>query len=151
MLVQMKKYTLLLLFFILGLVLGCDSRPRVQWEDFSEAKIAEARQAGKPVLIDFYAAWCGPCMVMKNTTFRDTRLIAALQPIVRLKADMSFSRSEKNQTIINQYRVSGFPTLILLGPGGNEMTRFGFVRAHELLRILKRYENELGTTIRTTE
>ncbi|MBI4387990.1 MAG: thioredoxin fold domain-containing protein, partial [Candidatus Omnitrophica bacterium] len=94
-------------------------------------------QAGKPVIAYFYAAWCGPCMMLKYHTFSDPKIIQALEPFVRLKADLSFTESEKSREIANLYQINSFPTVVFFDARGKETFRFsGFVNSEQLISIL---------------
>ncbi len=138
----MKALRILLL---IGLVsAGCKPGPQVQWEPYSQESIDAALKSRKPAVIDFYAAWCGPCMEMKETTFRDPGVIEALEPFLRLKADMSFNRSEKIEKISNQYDINGLPTMIFFDASGNQERLTGFVSAERLLTMVNQFKQKHG-------
>ena len=47
--------------------------PGVTWTPFSDDVLKEATRLKRPVVIDFYAAWCAPCRELDETTFHDRR------------------------------------------------------------------------------
>lgn len=76
---------------------------------------AHAIRSGIPLLVDFWAAWCGPCRQMAP---QFTAAAADLEPLVRLgKLD-----TEAEPAIAGRYGIRSIPTLILIS-GGREMTR----------------------------
>lgn len=88
------------------------------WESNLATALAKARQTGKPVLVDVYADWCGPCQKLA-ASFRDPRVSGLLQKgFVAVKVD-----ADADAATTRKYKVSGLPTLLVLSPDGKELAR----------------------------
>ena len=53
----------------------------VKWTTFSDSVLAEAKESGKPVILDFYADWCPSCRHMDRITFHERSIIEPPQKI----------------------------------------------------------------------
>jgi thiol:disulfide interchange protein DsbD len=114
--------------------------PAVEWQPYSEATLAAARTAGKPVVLDFGADWCVPCHELDHNTFTDRAVAEGLAPFVRMKVD--FTRTDAPETIAlrDRYAIEGVPTIVFLGPDGQEVRAariFGFVPPRQFLERVK--------------
>ncbi|MDX9734316.1 MAG: cytochrome c biogenesis protein CcdA [Thermoanaerobaculia bacterium] len=87
---------------------------------YSDAALAEASAAGKPVVIDFFADWCLPCKELEKFTFTDPAVAKALDGWVLLKADLTKSASPEVAALRTRWNVQGVPTIVFLGPDGKE-------------------------------
>ncbi|MBI5445273.1 MAG: thioredoxin family protein, partial [Deltaproteobacteria bacterium] len=87
---------------------------------YSDAALAEAAAAGKPVVIDFFADWCLPCKELEKFTFTDAGVRKELEGWVLLKADLTKSGTPEVSALRTKWNIQGVPTLIFLGPDGKE-------------------------------
>jgi len=118
-------------------LLGGEPPVAIAWSQFSDRALAEARDAGRPVLIDFQAVWCIPCREMERTTFRDPEVVEAAREFAALKADVS-EEDDGTAALMSRFGVPGVPTYVLLDGHGEERRRFvGYVAAPDFHRALR--------------
>lgn len=82
--------------------------------------MAEAKAAGKPVLVDFYADWCVACKVLEEETLNQPEVLSALSSHVLIKADIT-EINDDSQRIMEQYQILGLPCLVFFDANGNEI------------------------------
>lgn len=77
--------------------------------------LEEARLAGKPVFIDFWASWCKNCKTMDKTTFKDEMVKARLKDYVFVKYIAEDPTNPETKAVMDHFAVQGLPTFIVLG------------------------------------
>jgi thiol:disulfide interchange protein DsbD len=92
-----------------------------------EAVMEDAAEQGMPVLIDYYADWCGVCVELDHKVWNQPEVIAASEQYITLKLDYTRSSPELEE-LRKKYNVGGLPTVLILGPNGNERDRFSSFR-----------------------
>ena len=85
---------------------------------------------GMPVLVDFYADWCGPCKTMAPILEQVAKNHSGKIKVIKINVD-------HNQAVAQQYRVQGIPTLILFYQGRILWRQSGVVPAQQLNQILE--------------
>ncbi len=84
----------------------------------------------KPVLVDFYADWCGPCKVQAPILDDVKQRVKDDATIIKIDID-------KNQKVATAYQVRGVPTLILFKNGEIRWRKSGVTQASDLERLIK--------------
>lgn len=92
----------------------------------------EIIQSEKPVLVDFFAEWCGPCKMMAPMLKEVKAAIGADATIIKVDVD-------KNPGAAAQYQVQGVPTLIIFQKGTVKWRQSGVVPAKQLLQVLQQF------------
>ena len=92
----------------------------------------EIIQSDKPVLVDFFATWCGPCKMMGPILKDVKEEIGDAATIIKIDVD-------KNQQAANDYQVQGVPTLILFKNGKPLWRQSGVVPKAGLVGVIKKF------------
>ena len=82
-----------------------------------------------PILVDFFATWCGPCKTMEPILQDTARQLGEKMKIVKVDID-------KNANAASKFQVRGVPTLILFQKGKILWRQSGVVPVHQLIQIL---------------
>ncbi len=77
----------------------------------------------KPVLIDFYADWCGVCVELDHKVWNKENVIDAAQAYIPLKLDYTKTNDEL-ESLRKKHGIGGLPTVMIVGPDGTERARF---------------------------
>ncbi|WP_205502012.1 thioredoxin [Rufibacter psychrotolerans] len=87
---------------------------------------------GMPVLVDFYADWCGPCKTMAPILQQVAQQYAGKLKVIKIDVD-------KNPAVAQQYRIQGIPTLLLFQEGKQLWRQSGVVPAHQLSQVVQQH------------
>jgi thioredoxin 1 len=82
-------------------------------------------RSDKPVLVDFYADWCGPCQTLSPVVQQVASSMGDKIKVIKVNVD-------KNQHAALRYRIRGVPTLILFYRGRELWRRAGLMTRREL-------------------
>jgi thioredoxin:protein disulfide reductase len=108
----------------------------IDWKPYSAELLANA---GKPVLLDFYADWCIPCHEMDNKTYTDPRVVEKARELVMVKVDLTKQGSEAVDKLVHEYAIVGMPTTTFFSPDGHQrgdLRQVGFVEADKMLNLM---------------
>jgi len=89
-------------------------------------------QSEIPVLIDFYANWCGPCKVLAPVLKEVKHELTDTIKIIKIDVD-------KNQTLAAKYQVRGVPTMILFKNGKQLWRQSGVLQKNDILAVINKH------------
>ncbi|MGM8362930.1 thioredoxin [Flavobacterium sp. ARAG 55.4] len=86
-------------------------------------------QSEKPVLVDFFATWCGPCKMLSPVLKEVKEQLGDEISIIKIDVD-------KNQQIAGLYQVRGVPTMILFQKGKQLWRQAGVLDKNSIIKII---------------
>ena len=87
------------------------------------------RSSRQPVVMDFWASWCGPCIMMSDTI--DMLAQAYQEKLIFAKVEVTF-----NQRIANEFKVKSLPTILIIQDGKEVKRHVGALSAEALDRFI---------------
>lgn len=131
------KWTFGAALLVLGAMMVMNlQKDGIEWEPYTNEKYAEAIENNQPVMMDFYADWCIPCLELERSTFTNTDVIEGTRNFKRFKVDMTNYESDNSQELRERFDVAGVPTIVFIGPDGEEIDDarvVGFLRAERFM------------------
>lgn len=96
------------------------------------ANFKDIINSDQPVLVDFFAEWCGPCKTMSPILKEVAEKVQGNAKIIKIDVD-------KNQQAATAYKVRGVPTLILFKNGKQLWRQSGVVQTNELVNLINQH------------
>lgn len=88
-----------------------------------------------PVLIDFFATWCGPCQMLSPVLKQVKDSLGDRVSVLKIDVD-------KNQQIAAKYQVRGVPTMILFQNGKQLWRQSGVLSKEEIIKTILEKSNK---------
>jgi thioredoxin 1 len=93
---------------------------------------AEVLKSDKPVLVDFWAAWCAPCYMVAPA-------LEAIADEYADRAKVGKLNVDENQSVTSRYQIRGIPTLLLFKNGEVQEQHIGVTSKDVIAKMLERY------------
>lgn len=93
------------------------------------SKFSDLINQETPVLVDFYAEWCGPCKMMSPILKEVKDNLKDRVSIIKIDVD-------KNQALAAKYQVRGVPTMLLFKNGKQVWRQSGMLQKDELINVI---------------
>ncbi|WP_179008073.1 thioredoxin [Winogradskyella forsetii] len=93
------------------------------------SKFSELINQDQPVLVDFYADWCGPCKMLAPILKQVKDELGAEVAILKIDVD-------KNQALASKYQVRGVPTMLLFKNGKQVWRQSGVLQKEEIIKVI---------------
>lgn len=91
------------------------------------SKFNDLINSDTPVLVDFYATWCGPCQMLMPVLKQVKDNMGERVKILKIDVD-------KNQELASQFQVRGVPTMLLFQNGKQIWRQSGVLTKDEIIR-----------------
>ncbi|MFA7084818.1 MAG: protein-disulfide reductase DsbD [Arcobacteraceae bacterium] len=101
---------------------------------------AAIKNSTKPIMLDFYAAWCVSCKELENITFKDVQVVEKLKEFTLIKADVT-NNTEEDKALQKRFGVFGPPALIFWNEKKEEVNEakiIGYKNAEDFLTIINK-------------
>jgi thiol:disulfide interchange protein len=105
----------------------------INWYTDMDKALKDAKAANKPLMVDFYADWCGWCKKLDKETYTNTDVVSTASKFVAVKVN-----TDKNRDLAKKYKVSGLPTIVFMNSKGTEVGRVvGYQPADQFVKSMK--------------
>ena len=118
---------------------------QMQWEPYTAEAFETARQDNRPIMLDFYADWCIPCIELDKYTFSDPEVVRLSEKFALFKIDLTGQVTAEVQTVRQKYNIKGVPTIVFIAADGRELADLrllGFEKAASVVYRMQQVLNQ---------
>ena len=109
---------------------------RVEWTTSFTTALTKAGASHKPLMVEFWAEWCGWCHVLERTTLADANVVRLAQDFVAVRIDTEGPPDQAR--VAARYGITGLPTMLFLAPSGRTVLQLsGYQQPEQFARTLE--------------
>ncbi len=104
----------------------------IAWQGTLEAAMKISAREKKPILVDFWANWCGPCKEMLATTYKDKAVVTRSKQFVPVLIN-----ADEQPKLLAKFGISALPTVLFLDAKGKVLLQsMGLEKTPEFLKLM---------------
>jgi thioredoxin:protein disulfide reductase len=103
------------------------SESKIQWIPYSKQVLETAVSEKTPVMLDFFAEWCGACHELEEKTYTNSEFIEMSKQFKLVKIDATEDLPEI-QKILEEYQIKGLPTVLFINRKGEILSDLSFTQ-----------------------
>jgi thiol:disulfide interchange protein DsbD len=111
----------------------------IDWVPYTNQSLAQLQKYDKPILIDFFADWCGACRELDDKTFSDAKVAETAKAFLMVRADFTALDAARD-ALMKKFKVSGLPTIVFVSADGTVLHNLrivGFLRPKGMLERME--------------
>ena len=113
---------------------GAAAQGTIDWVNNYEEGMRQALETNRAVMLDFWAAWCRPCVDMDREVYPVPAVAGMSRRFVFVRLDF-----DRQKDLADRYRVYGIPMMVFTDPAGNILaSHVGYASASRLLGTMER-------------
>lgn len=105
----------------------------IKWVYSMDEALKLSKQSGKPIMVDFYADWCGWCKKLDKDTYADAKVVDLSEKFINTKIN-----TDNDKFNAHKYKIRGLPTILFLDSDGQVLQRIGgYVGPEGMIKVME--------------